>query len=53
MKKGNQQPDQEQLLKEITKLLQKFQIPYMVTGALSVIFMEDLVPLVMLILLSK
>ncbi len=38
MQKNSQQPDQEQLLKEITKLLDKFQIPYMVTGALSVIF---------------
>lgn len=38
MQKSNQSSDQEQLLKEITKLLQKSQIPYMVTGALSVIF---------------
>lgn len=30
--------DQEQLLKEITSLLHKANIPYMVTGALSVIF---------------
>lgn len=34
----NQPFDQEQLLKAITTLLQKARIPYMVTGALSVIF---------------
>lgn len=34
----NQPSDQEQLLKAITTLLQKARIPYMITGALSVIF---------------
>lgn len=38
MQKKDRQSDQEQLLKTITRLLQKAQIPYMVTGALSVIF---------------
>lgn len=34
----NQPSDQEQLLKAITTLLQKIRIPYMITGALSVVF---------------
>ncbi|EKD86044.1 MAG: hypothetical protein ACD_37C00503G0003 [uncultured bacterium] len=38
MDKGSQSTSQEQLLREITKILQKSKIPYMVTGALSVIF---------------
>lgn len=36
MEKNN--TDQEQLLKKITSLLQKENIPYMITGAISVIF---------------
>ncbi len=36
MQAGSQSRGQEQLLKEITKLLQKSKISYMVTGALSV-----------------
>lgn len=38
MQRKGQYSDQEQLLKVITKLLQKAKIPYMVTGALSVVF---------------
>lgn len=38
MRRKDQPLDQEQLLKLITTLLQKKHIPYMITGALSVIF---------------
>lgn len=38
MQKDNQSLSQEQLLKDITELLESSKIPYMVTGALSVIF---------------
>lgn len=38
MQKEDQNTSQEQLLKKITSLLQNAGIPYMVTGALSVIF---------------
>lgn len=38
MSKRRQPVGQEQLLKEVTLLLEKAKIPYMVTGALSVIF---------------
>lgn len=38
MKKKIKDEGQEKLLREITSLLQKEDIPYMVTGALSVIF---------------
>lgn len=38
MRRKDQPSDQEQLLKVITTLLQKNHIPYMITGALSVIF---------------
>ncbi|MBI4097928.1 MAG: nucleotidyl transferase AbiEii/AbiGii toxin family protein [Candidatus Levybacteria bacterium] len=38
MQKDREPQDQELLLKEITRLLQRSKVPYMVTGALSVIF---------------
>ncbi|MBI2430542.1 MAG: nucleotidyl transferase AbiEii/AbiGii toxin family protein [Candidatus Levybacteria bacterium] len=38
MQRKNRDLSQEQLLKTITSLLEKAHIPYMVTGALSVIF---------------